>query len=465
MAGTIERQDVYSLPGPWHPVLRAYALAIGVMRDKPDSDPLSLGYQAAVHGVGDPRDPPPDNFRSQCQHNTWYFLPWHRWYLYYFEQVVRSVLTTIPEVPADVAASWALPYWNYARPGANKLPPEFAADKRWDGKDNPLYDSTRRPGVNERTAALDPRSAAPRPGVLTQPFSSPSDRVSTFGGTQSKWHHYDEPSTLTGGLEVTPHNAVHQFVLGDMGDFSTAGLDPVFWLHHCNIDRYWEVRGHAGDPTGWTVPFSFLDATANEVQVLSDGCVDTVGQLGHRYDDTTSPAPATPGDAVRARRGVMAADVPRPELPPEVVGSHGLVNLQGERIDVPIQVGSVTNEFRNARAGQSEPQRIFLTVEDIRAETDPGISYAVYLGEAVDEQLAGMISLFGVTGTRRAGHAVGFAFDVTDIVDALRDDDAWDPNDVHVVFEPVGAVYDDNDGPSLKDTAQVEVGTVKIVYQ
>ena len=41
-----------------------------------------------------------------------------------------------------------------------------------------------------------------------------------------------------------------------MGSFYTAGLDPLFWLHHANIDRLWEVwlsldSGHvnpSGDP-------------------------------------------------------------------------------------------------------------------------------------------------------------------------------------------------------------------------
>jgi tyrosinase len=41
---------------------------------------------------------------------------------------------------------------------------------------------------------------------------------------------------------------------GWMGDFATAGLDPVFWLHHSNIDRLWQVwlEADAGDtnPTG-----------------------------------------------------------------------------------------------------------------------------------------------------------------------------------------------------------------------
>jgi len=42
-----------------------------------------------------------------------------------------------------------------------------------------------------------------------------------------------------------PHNAVHSTIgdIGHMGDTDYAGFDPIFFLHHCNIDRilaYWE---------------------------------------------------------------------------------------------------------------------------------------------------------------------------------------------------------------------------------
>ena len=36
------------------------------------------------------------------------------------------------------------------------------------------------------------------------------------------------------------HNRVHQWVGGSMGP-GTSPNDPVFFLHHCNIDRLWEV--------------------------------------------------------------------------------------------------------------------------------------------------------------------------------------------------------------------------------
>ena len=462
---TIERRDVASLKGPWHPVLRAYAAAIGVMRELPPDDVRSLAYQASVHGVGAETDPPPDSFRSQCQHNCWYFLPWHRWYLHYFEGVVRSLLTEIDEVPDDVAASWALPYWNYAVPGAEKLPPELASPTRWDGRDNPLFDGTRLPAVNARTAALDPRQTVPGAGVLGQTFSSAAANVATFGGTASGWQHFREGGAVAGGLELTPHNAVHGFVGGDMWRFATAGLDPVFWLHHCTIDRYWEVRGHAADPSGWAgVVFDFRTVDG-PVRVDSDGCVDTVGQLGYRYDDVTPPPAPTAGQEVRARRLALMVEEPAPELPPEVVGRRGAVPLEGRRADAPMQVGGASDQFWTARRGAREPRRVFLTLEDVTGDANPGISYAVYVGRSGDDtRMAGLISFFGIEGSRGAGHPLGFAFDVTDIVRAMRDEEAWDPDDLHVIFEPVWPVHDDASS-AVGDVAPVEVGTISVVYQ
>jgi tyrosinase len=51
-------------------------------------------------------------------------------------------------------------------------------------------------------------------------------------------------------LEIPLHNLVHRWVGGNMVDM-TSPNDPVFWLHHCNIDRLWAewlVRHRDDDP-------------------------------------------------------------------------------------------------------------------------------------------------------------------------------------------------------------------------
>ena len=51
-------------------------------------------------------------------------------------------------------------------------------------------------------------------------------------------------------LESNPHNQVHVDVGGDspdgriwglMSDPGLAALDPIFYMHHSNIDRMWAV--------------------------------------------------------------------------------------------------------------------------------------------------------------------------------------------------------------------------------
>jgi tyrosinase len=59
------------------------------------------------------------------------------------------------------------------------------------------------------------------------------------------WHGDLYPS---GNLEQDPHNLTHNFVggftpatSGLMTDPGLAALDPIFYLHHANIDRMWAV--------------------------------------------------------------------------------------------------------------------------------------------------------------------------------------------------------------------------------
>src|SRR5437764_1162757 len=120
MAGVRERKDVWKL-SEWDPILMWYARAIAKMQTRPIQDPTSWRYQAAIHDYISGADPLanqgdvlPSNadqlrFWRQCQHNSWFFLPWHRMYLHYFDQIVAATVVQLGG-PAD----WVLPYWNYS---------------------------------------------------------------------------------------------------------------------------------------------------------------------------------------------------------------------------------------------------------------------------------------------------------------------------------------------------------------
>ena len=153
-----------------------------------------------------------------------------------------------------------------------------------------------------------------------------------------------------------------------------------------------------------------------------------------------------------------------PDVPPEVIGAAGAVRLEGAPLSVPLEVGGVSREFVRARGGVDQPTRVFLSVSEIRGDADPGIGYAVYLNEPDDARLAGIVSFFGIRGTAEGAHSLGYAFDVTDIVQALRDADAWDPRRVDVLFEPIGT--DAIGGlEAAAAVPAVEVGRISLLAQ
>src|ERR1700720_4275096 len=112
------RKDISALP-PKDPILTALKKGIEVMRQRPSTDRTSWVAQANIHN-------------SACTHDNWFFLPWHRAYLYYFEQICRE---------ASENPEFALPYWNWTK--NPKLTSDF-----W-GSGNPLNDDTREIGPND----------------------------------------------------------------------------------------------------------------------------------------------------------------------------------------------------------------------------------------------------------------------------------------------------------------------------
>src|SRR5262249_52822443 len=83
--------------------LKWYADGVKAMQARPATDPTSWTYQAAMHGTyATPAKP----LWNTCQHGTYFFLSWHRMYLYFFERMVRAASDP----------KFNLPYWDYDNP-------------------------------------------------------------------------------------------------------------------------------------------------------------------------------------------------------------------------------------------------------------------------------------------------------------------------------------------------------------
>jgi hypothetical protein len=289
----------YNVNSPEGQVMLAkYAKAVEIMRSLPDSDERSWtwwwythwvkGYPAALwelsmkkkaeviatlpkevqadaEAVWDGCQAHATNPSDPEQFQQWFFLPWHRLMLLQFEGVVREVLHD---------ESFTLPYWNPITGNeADLVVPAVFRDPG-----SPLYDGTRFFWVNggER---------------IDKPFK---DWIN-LDALNEKFY-IDAPNGNLGfnpRLDINPHFFTHVSLGGDMADFSTVGADPMFYLHHANIDRLWESWNRLGntnptDPQYVNRKFAYGDRSGRRVD-LPVSMADRTLPLGYEYDSYEKP--------------------------------------------------------------------------------------------------------------------------------------------------------------------------------
>ena len=89
------RKSVYALP-QGDTTISWYRKAVDVLLKKPVTDPASWRYLAAVHAVQEGMSTPSaaEDFWDQCQHQSWFFLSWHRGYVAAFEAVIANTIVS-----------------------------------------------------------------------------------------------------------------------------------------------------------------------------------------------------------------------------------------------------------------------------------------------------------------------------------------------------------------------------------
>jgi tyrosinase len=448
------RKNVWKLK-PTDKTLEWYERAVTAMKARPIAEATSWRYQAAIHEYNRATDPfrqsndvlptagERQKYWTQCQHGSWYFLSWHRMYLYHFETIVAAEVEKLGG-PAD----WALPYWNYSDDrdaNARLLPTAFRSPKKNDGSDNALFVNTRTPDCNAGRQFADDSDVAIA-GPLREPDFVSLSFGTGFGGPQTNFMH---SGNLIGSLELTPHGNMHMAVGGLMQSFSTAALDPIFWLHHANIDRLWKkwiaLGGGRDNPTSDTAwmnqTFTFFDENGAQKTFTGAQIVNTVTQLGYRYDDDplvywpyfwpyviapTPPPPPAPS----------ASPAPTPDQ--QVKSQEPLANVQqpvrltDKRQDVKIAVPQAARSvFTTSQAAKFAGERWILQLQDIQYDAPVGVSYMLFLnlpdgGPDPDHTSPNYIGTLGFFGKTESGTHPGMTegglsaeYDVTAVVQRL----------------------------------------------
>ena len=299
-------------------MLASYRVAVSAMLALPPEDPRNWYRHAAIHTL-------------DCPHGNWWFLPWHRGYLGWFEQVCR-------ELSGD--PYFALPYWDWSQVAA--IP-----DGLFEGVLNPNHSAYIATGATFQTrmkTAIDnagywkkplgvidntsqygqlvarniPTSndfwisalqSPPGPYFFNQPNTRGLSRTNpgfttdtrnavalatlypalnardftSFGSLKSADH---SGAVGSGILEGQPHNYVHNCVgttdcnFGELKGFMVdmlSSIDPLFFLHHANIDRLWDVwtRKQAGlslpiAPDGYALRTTLADKYKSAAEKATD---------------------------------------------------------------------------------------------------------------------------------------------------------------------------------------------------
>jgi hypothetical protein len=484
---------------------RASALKLGVqtMKSRRPSDPTSWFFQAAVHAVSDEaiaeaaaEDPAvaqvdQAKFWNKCPHfgqPSADFLLWHRGYVYYFERILRA---------ASGDSSLSLPYWNYTDPAQRVFPAVFADPEpdQANNPTNPLFDGRREQAFMFGLYQLTAGAVSTARAFQENRFFGPTEITGFAGGVS------DSNGDTKGFVELSPHDLMHVSVGGLVVDAQgnqvgglmtspdTAGLDPVFWVHHCNIDRLWALW-ECGDQRQWGVvpssgwldeaPWFFTDHDGSVANHPRRFFLDR-RNFTFTYDsDTPACTALSVRDPIESRVALIADArmtnaVESRSFVERDAGTRVPVNRAvgpDRQVDLSIPLDSLAAardrslKSRIESADPAKPVRIMLEVSEIEMAGVPTVGYDVHVNLRAGEVAArespshvGTLSLFRAGHSQAAGHPNWTQrFDITDAV--RRDDDG---QAIVVSLAPFDLYAPIGDKPRLRRDDQIKIGSVRII--
>ena len=208
-----------------------------LMTNASDRDPGTSEYARIAGYHGWPGDPKTGDSKL-CAHRRESFPGWHRAYMMEVEDSLRR---------ADVALGndgrIGFPYWDsFHRPELNgEILPAIIRDAFRDMPED-LVDgaASAKAGQFASRGYSRVRSEAEVKDFITRKYDLPLVCDAALWTSQ----HFNAASTGDGKSNddvESPHNYVHNAVGYPMTTTSFAAYHPIFFLHHCNVDRLYEA--------------------------------------------------------------------------------------------------------------------------------------------------------------------------------------------------------------------------------
>ncbi|KAL8510634.1 hypothetical protein ACS0TY_017449 [Phlomoides rotata] len=353
-----------------------YNMALDRMRRLPSDDPRSFMQQAYIHCAycnGAYNQPGQGDLDIQV-HNSWLFFPFHRWYLYFYERILGKLIGD---------PTFALPFWNWDNPKGMTIPPVFLDPK------SALYDSKR--NQDNLTAVIDLGLTGNKDTLQVVTNNLTIMYTEMVRGNADVYDFMGQPYRQ--GTQVNPgpgssergsHTAAHVFVGDprepsgeDLGNFYSAGRDPLFYCHHSNVDRMWTIWQYflpsnkvadkkITDPDFLNASFLFYDENAQLVRVLVKDCLDNL-RMGYDYERVDLPWMdyRPPPQTARARiTRAASASAPKAET---------LFPLTLDRV--------VRFEVKKTKKGKADE---LLVLENITVDTTKFLKFDVFVNDEDD---------------------------------------------------------------------------------
>jgi tyrosinase len=311
-----------------------------------------------------PYEPQDMNYRNRA-HSGPVFLPWHRKLLAELEADLRKI-----------DKSLALPYWDWSVDGDSADPKASAlwADDLMGGDGTGAGDVVEtgpfagKAGNWPIDPKLDPDNTGP---ALVRKFQTIVTSLPTSEHVKFLMREafYDVPPLsaasvagfrnrlegwLTRRLDYRyttegsqMHNRVHLWVGGNMITDASPN-DPVFFLHHCFIDKLWSdwQRKMVDSMPGMTMPREDYYNPGKD------------GPPGHNLNDAMFPWKTTPRDVLDPEKMGYRYDtdpVPAPKRKPKAVAGHDLEAMAAMTATAPLQADLTLSGAADAGAVIGSP--------------------------------------------------------------------------------------------------------------